>query len=120
MLVFLLEYFDKIVAISKIWDKWWNIVAVMLPNITSCKIKMENILSVKVFEWLVFLVCCKIYVLKELGIKESKNFMIWLMIFIIHNIKIMITKKKDLFLLFGGNVKNLTKLVTFKIQNIYA
>lgn len=42
------------------------------------------------------------------------------MIFIIHNIKIIITKKKNLFLFFGGNVKNLTKLVTFKIQNIYA
>ena len=51
----LLEWFDKIFATNKNWDKWSNIVAVMLPDITTCEMKMVNILSMKDFEWLVFL-----------------------------------------------------------------
>ena len=52
----------------KIGTKWSDIVAVMLPDI-----KLENILSMRVFEWLVILVGCKIYEIKELEANESKK-----------------------------------------------
>ena len=41
-------------------------VAVILPDIISGEIKLENILPMTVFEWLVILVGCKIYGMKEL------------------------------------------------------
>ena len=34
-------------------------VAVMLPNIISLELKLENILSMRVFEWLAITVGCK-------------------------------------------------------------
>ena len=50
----------------------------MLPDIISGEIKLENILSMRVFEWLVILVGCKIYELKELEASESeKSFVGW-------------------------------------------
>ena len=45
----------------------------MLPNIISGEIKLENILLMRVFEWLVILVGCKIYGMKELETDESKK-----------------------------------------------
>ena len=45
----------------------------MLPDIISGEIKLENILSMRVFEWLVILVGCKIYGIKELEANESKK-----------------------------------------------
>ena len=41
-------------------------VAVKLPNITSGSIAFENILSVRVLEWLVILGGCKINCINEL------------------------------------------------------
>ena len=41
-------------------------VAVILPDIISGEIKLENISSMRVFEWLVILVGCTIYGIKEL------------------------------------------------------
>ena len=41
-------------------------VAVKLPNITSGSITFENILSVRVLEWLVILGGCKINCINEL------------------------------------------------------
>ena len=38
---------------------WSDMVAVMLPNIISLELKLENILSMRVFEWLVITVGCK-------------------------------------------------------------
>ena len=53
-------------------------VAVMLPDIILWKIKLENILSMRVFEWLVILFGCKIYGIKELDASESKkSFIVW-------------------------------------------
>ena len=45
----------------------------MLSDIISGEIKLENILSMRVFEWLVILVGCKIYGIKELEASESKK-----------------------------------------------
>ena len=45
----------------------------MLPDIISGEIKLENILSMRVFEWLVILVGCKIHGIKELEASESKK-----------------------------------------------
>ena len=115
----LLEWFDKMFATNKNWDKWSDIVAAMLPDITSCEMKMVNILSMKDFEWIVFLSRFKIYVINELEIRESKKVSSWFMFIIIHNINIKVTKKKNLFLFFGYNVKDLSQVVTFRIKNIY-
>ena len=46
---------------------------VKLPDIISGSITFENILSIRVLEWLVILVGCKIKVIKELEARESKN-----------------------------------------------
>ena len=50
-------------------------VAVMLPDIISgdIKLKLENVLSMKVFECSVILVGCKTYGIKELEANESKK-----------------------------------------------
>ena len=45
----------------------------MLANIILGKIKLENIFSMRVFEWLVILVGFKIYRIKELEASESKK-----------------------------------------------
>ena len=48
-------------------------MAVKLSDIMSGSITFENILSIKVLEWLVFLVGCKIKGINELEARESKN-----------------------------------------------
>ena len=48
-------------------------VAVKLPDIMSGSITFENILSIKVLEWLVILVGYKINGISELEARESKN-----------------------------------------------
>ena len=48
-------------------------VAVKLPNIMSGPITIENILSIRVLEWLVILVGYKIKGINELEATESKN-----------------------------------------------
>ena len=48
-------------------------VAVKLPDIMSGSITLENILSIRILEWLVILVGCKIKGINELEAKESKN-----------------------------------------------
>ena len=48
-------------------------VAVKLPDIMSGSITFENILSVRVLEWLVILVGCKIKGINELEARESKT-----------------------------------------------
>ena len=54
-----------------------NVVAVMLPDKIDIgkigKIKLQKLLSMRVFEWLVILVGCKIYGIKELEASESKK-----------------------------------------------
>ena len=48
------------------WSKWSDIFVVVLPDIISGEIKFENILSMKVFQWLATLVGCEIRGIKEL------------------------------------------------------
>ena len=48
-------------------------VAVKLPDIMSGSIVFEKILSIRVLEWLVILVGCKIKGANELDASESKN-----------------------------------------------
>ena len=50
----------------------------MLPDIISGEIKLENILLMRVFEWLAILVGCKIYGIKKLEASQSKkSFVDW-------------------------------------------
>ena len=48
-------------------------VAVKLPDIMSGSITFENILSIRILEWLVILFGCKIKGINELEAKEPKN-----------------------------------------------
>ena len=48
-------------------------VPVTLPDIMSGSITFENILPIRVLEWLVILVACKIKRINELEARESKN-----------------------------------------------
>ena len=48
-------------------------VAFKLPDIMSGSISFENILSIRVLEWLVVLVGCKIKGINELDARESKK-----------------------------------------------
>ena len=48
-------------------------MAFKLPDVMSGSRTFKNILSIRVFEWLVTLVRCKIKVINELEAAESKN-----------------------------------------------
>ena len=48
-------------------------MAVKLPDIMSGSITFKNILSIRVFEWIIFLVGCKLTGVNELEARESKN-----------------------------------------------
>ena len=53
-------------------------VAVKLPDIISGSTMFENILSIRVLEWLVVLLGCKIKGINELDASESKNSLVGL------------------------------------------
>ena len=55
-------------------------MAVKLPDIMSGSIKFENILSIRVLQWLVILVGCKIK-----GINELENLKIYLSHYVHYN-----------------------------------
>ena len=48
-------------------------VTVKLPDIMSGSVAFQNILSIRVLEWLVLLVGCKIKGINELQARESKD-----------------------------------------------
>ena len=48
-------------------------VAIKLPDIMSGSIAFENILSIRVLEWLVILIGCKIKGINVLEARESKH-----------------------------------------------
>ena len=52
---------------NKNWGKWSDIVTVMLPDIILCETKLQNIMSMRLFEWLVILVGCTVYGIKSRG-----------------------------------------------------
>ena len=76
MLCLLPKIFPNISGIIANWDKWSEIVAAKLPVITSGSIILENILSIRVLDWLVILVGCKIKGINELEARESKNLLV--------------------------------------------
>ena len=53
-------------------------VALKLPDIVPGSIMFENILSIRVLEWLVILVGCKIKGINELDASESKHVLVGL------------------------------------------
>ena len=72
------ELIESALGANKNWIRWWysyeiDIVAVMLPEVTSWEIILENILCGRVFEWLVILGGCTMYGIKEFEARESKN-----------------------------------------------
>ena len=67
------DAFESTLEANKNWGRWFNILAVMLTEIISWEIVLENILSMRVFEWLLILVGYNIYDIKELKARESKN-----------------------------------------------
>ena len=69
---------SKLLEIIANWGRWSEIVAVKLPDIMSGSITFENILSIRVLEWLVILVGCKIKGINELEARESENSYVWL------------------------------------------
>ena len=65
--------FENTLGTNKNCGRWSEIVAFMLPEITSWEITLENILSVNVLEWLVSLVGCRINGKNEFEVRESKK-----------------------------------------------
>ena len=55
-----------------------EMVGVKLPDVVSGSITLENVLSIRVLEWLVILGSCKIKGINELEARESKNLFVWL------------------------------------------
>ena len=60
------------------WGRWSELLAVKLPYIMFGSIMFKNILSIRVLEWLVILVGCKIKGADELDASESKNSLVGL------------------------------------------
>ena len=69
---------SNILGIIANWVRWSELVAVKLPDTMFRSITFENILSIRVLEWLVILVGCKIKGMNELEARESKNSFVWL------------------------------------------
>ena len=63
------------------WGRWSEIVAVRLPEIELGKIAFVNMLSIRVFEWLVILVGCKMQDKKDFDARKSKNSLVGLRTF---------------------------------------
>ena len=63
---------------NKNYGRWSDIMAVILPEITSWEIVFGNILSIRVLEWLGSLVGCKMYGVNEFEAIESKNSLVGL------------------------------------------
>ena len=68
------------------------VVAFKLPDIMSGSITFENILSIKVLEWLVVLVGSEIKGINELEARESKKSIFLIMLIIIQEVNIKFSK----------------------------
>ena len=66
------EILPNILGIIENWGRWSEIVAVKLSDIMSGSITFENILSIKVLEWLVILVGCKIKGINKLEVRGKR------------------------------------------------
>ena len=65
--------FESTLGASKSRGRWSDIVAVMFADIVSHESTFEKILSIKVLEWLVSLVGCKICGMIEFEAREPMN-----------------------------------------------
>ena len=65
--------FESIFGAYKNWGRWSDMVAIMFPDIASHESTFEKILSMRVLELLVSLVCSKIYGMIELEARESRK-----------------------------------------------
>ena len=74
----MLEVLPKAFGIIANWGRWSEIVAVKLLDGMSGSIIFKNVLPIRVLEWLVILVDCKIKVIGKLEARESKNSVVWL------------------------------------------
>ena len=67
------EILQNILGIIENWCRWSEMVAVKLPDVMSGSRSFENILSLRILEWVVTLDSCKIKGINELEAKEFKN-----------------------------------------------
>ena len=63
----------NILRIIANWGRWSEMAAVKLPDIISGSVTFENILSIRVSEWLVILAGCKTNGKNELEAREPKS-----------------------------------------------
>ena len=68
---------SNILGIIENWGRWLKTMAVKLPATMSGSITFENILSIRVLEWLIIVVGCKIKGINELEARESKNVFVY-------------------------------------------
>ena len=69
----LYEGFQWILGANKNCGRWSEIVAVRFPDIISLESIFQKILSMRVFEWLVSIVGCKINGIIKLEAKKSRK-----------------------------------------------
>ena len=72
-LIYCKKEFGSTLGANKNWGGWSNMVAVMFPDIASHKSTFEKILLMRVLEWPISLVSCKIYGMIEFEARESRN-----------------------------------------------
>ena len=78
MLDLLTEILPVILRTIENWGRWSEIVAVKYPDIMSRSLTFENRFSIRILEWLVIMVGCKIKGINELEVRESKKSLVWL------------------------------------------
>ena len=78
IILLILMILPNILGIIPNWGRWSEMVAVKLHDIMSGSLTFENILSIRVLEWLFILIGCKIKGINELEAGESKNSFVWL------------------------------------------
>ena len=63
-------------GINKNWGRWSDMVAVMFPKTASLENTFTKILPMKVLEWLVRLVGCKVFGIREFKAREPKYLLV--------------------------------------------
>ena len=63
---------ESTLGVNKNWGRWSDMVAVMFPNTASLESTFEKILPMKVLEWLVRLLGCKVFGMIQFKARESR------------------------------------------------
>ena len=71
------EILGNTLGIIENWSRWSEMVAIKLLYIMSWLITFEKILSIRVWEWLLIRIGCKIKDINELEARKSKNSFAW-------------------------------------------